>query len=159
MLTRKELADALGVSRQALNQWEREGADVAGALNLPLDEAVQWIKWWREDNKRPTYKEATEPKADGTPQERLLAAQIRKTNAEAEAKELKNAIARGELYDAPEVEQSASLFTSMIRNRMEGWPQKLAMEWPAEFRVLASELLTQEVHLLLQEMSQWKVGE
>src|SRR5688572_456356 len=103
-LTRNELAAALEVDRKTLNDWERhDKAPVRRALAMPLEAAVALLTKWRMDNKRPRYWSEAEADQDGTLQERLLAAQIRKNNAEAEAKELKNSQSRGELWDADAV--------------------------------------------------------
>lgn len=160
MLTRKELSDALGISRQSLNQWEHDGANIEEVLALPLDEAVGWLKLWREDNRRPRFqKEGIEPNGNGSLQERLLAAQISKTREEAEAKAIKNAERRRELLDAEEVELGMSELTGMVRSELEAMPEKAIQSLPAEVKGTVLEALQNEIHLLLTRMSQWRLSE
>jgi transcriptional regulator with XRE-family HTH domain len=152
MPTKKQIADALGISRQALNQWERDGANVDEVLALPIDEAVAWLKMWREDNKRPTYKDG------GTLQEKLLTAQIRKNNADAEAKELKNAELEGVLVDRSEVVDEFAEFLSTAKPLLEGMVDDIAKESPEEIRVVARQIAKNASDRFLRTLAAWKPG-
>lgn len=158
MLTKKELAEALGVSRVALNQWEREGAPVESVLERPVEEAVAALKGWRATHKRPRFRDSVEPDADGDLQQQLLAAQVREKNAAAAEKEIKNAIRLGELYDAQDVELQVSELCGLIRTRLESIPSELESEWPAEVRAQVTQRMADKIHLILTEMSQWRLG-
>jgi phage terminase Nu1 subunit (DNA packaging protein) len=84
-------------------------------------------------------------------------ARIRKLNAEAEARELKNAQLRGELYEAAEVERQVAELTSRIRLRLESIPGELQTEWPAELQAVVTQRMSDKLHLILTEMSHWRL--
>src|SRR4051812_4925756 len=85
-------------------------------------------------------------------------ARIRKLNAEAEAKELKNAQSRGELYPAEDVERDVAELTSLIRCRLESIPDELHTEWPLELRQEVTQRMRDKLHLILTSMANWRLS-
>jgi phage terminase Nu1 subunit (DNA packaging protein) len=114
---------------------------------------------WRAANVAPRKGGPKAERPTGELQEALIRAQVAKLEAEAEAKELKNAQLRGELYDAEETEQAVSMLTSMIRNRLEAVPAEIEMEFPPEIRQQVKELVDTKLRLVLMEMSQWRMSQ
>ncbi len=148
----------MGVDRKTLNDWERlKSAPVKEALAMELTEAVAFLDSWRRNNVKPRYWSEAEADEDGTLQERLIAAQIRNQNAQAKAKEIKNAERLGELYESADVELQVAELTAMIRGELEGWPDQDQNEWPAECREIVTERLKVRIELLLRRMSQWRM--
>jgi phage terminase Nu1 subunit (DNA packaging protein) len=85
-------------------------------------------------------------------------ARIRKLNAEAEARELKNAQIRGELYAAEDVERDTAELTSLIRCRLESIPDELHTEWPLEFRQEVTQRMRDKIALILTSMAAWRLS-
>lgn len=154
-LQRKDIAAAIGVSVQSLATWEREGAPVAEIVNETLEDAVEYLKDWRDTHKRPRFNNVTS--ADGGLEEQLLAAQVREKNAAADAKEIANVKRRGELYEADDVNLQVAELCGMIRSELQSIPQQLENEWPAEVRGLVTETMAERIHLILTRMSQWRL--
>jgi phage terminase Nu1 subunit (DNA packaging protein) len=147
------------VDRKTLNDWERKkNSPIAAALAMPLADAVAFLESWRRNNVKPRYWSEAEADEDGTLQGRLLAAQIRNQNAQAKAKEIKNAERLGELYEAADVELQVAELTAMIRGELESWADHLQNEWPAECRETVTERIKANTELLLRRMSQWRMG-
>jgi phage terminase Nu1 subunit (DNA packaging protein) len=157
VLTQNELAKALNVSRQTLCDWREAGAPIAEACKLSVPEAISLLDGWRKNNKRPRFWSEAEADADGTLQERLMAAQIRKHLADAEAKELKNAVLRGELVQRDDAQLALNQICNLVRVELEGWPDSLQNEWPAEVRGLVTERLDDKVRILLTKLSQTRL--
>ena len=151
-LTRNELADALKVDRKTLNDWERkDSAPVAKWLELPIAEAVAAATEWRQANKRPRYWSEADADADGTLQERLIAAQTRKANADADAKELKNRKERGLLVDQEDAAQQVAEILTVLNARLEQIPDELRKELPAEHREFGASRVGELIYLALKE--------
>lgn len=157
LLTKQELAKSLGVSRVALNKWEREGCPVEDVLSWSLPDAVEFLRDWRRQHKLPRFQDEREPDEDGDLQQQLLAAKVRDTNAAARKKEIENQLREGQLYEAEQVEQSVAELTGMIRHRIETIADELETEWPPEVRQAVTERLRDKLHLILTEMSQWQM--
>jgi len=137
----RKLALDLGTSRQTLYTWQKEGC--------PLDQGLEAVKEWR--NKHKTNGE------EATHYARLQAAKERKLLAEALAKETENLRRAGQYYRAEDVELAAIELTSIIRNRLEAAPNEIVQELPVEVRQTILELLQNKVHLILTEMSSWRL--
>jgi hypothetical protein len=134
------------VSRQQLSRYKREGCP------MTTPEAVQA---WRQAHK--LSRKGVVLTADESLQERYVKSQIAKNEAEAESKRLRNAKTKSELYDASEVERCVGELTSMIRGRLESIPSELETEWPLEVRALVTQRMADKIHLILTQMSAWRL--
>lgn len=157
LLTKKELAAALGLQPSALTHWKNDGAPVEEWLEWSLSEAVALAQEWRNNSRREYNREKLDPDADGSLSQQLLAAKVRDTNAAARKKEIENQVREGLLYEAESVEQQVAELTGMIRHRMETIADELETEWPPEVRQVVTERLRDKIHLILTEMSQWRM--
>jgi phage terminase Nu1 subunit (DNA packaging protein) len=132
-LTIKELAARLDVSRSTLHQWREAGCNLAWS--------VPQIRAWRAQNRN--------VKNSGPLvglREQLLREQIRKAAAAADAQEMANSEAAGRLVDAEDVALDVAEILSVLRCRMEEFPESLMMELPIEVRPVVLELATGHCH-------------
>ena len=153
LLQKQELAEALGISRVTLHQWEKEGADVKGVLQWQLPDAVAYLQEWRKENKRPRYQEDDDLDVDGATQQRLLAAQIRDKTANARKTEIANAERLRELIPFEEVARQAALAMTILTARLEAVPDSLRNKLPEEVRDLTCDIVDHELVLALKECS------
>lgn len=151
MLTKKELAEALKVSRVALNQWERDGAPVGEVLEWSIEDAAAYLKEWRGQHKRPRYQDDVQPDEDGDLAQQLLAAQVREKNAAAAAKEISNEVRLGELIEKEDTAQQIVLSMSILSARLEAIPDELRKELPAELRESTAQFVEHKIFLALKE--------
>jgi len=157
LVPNEEIAAAHEVTLRTVQGW------VARRGGKPFESVEESLAWVSEnigrngitlgDRKAGRFKT---PKNELDEEEQR--ARIRKLDAEAAAKELKNAVMRGELYDAAEAELNVSEFAGMIRGELESWPDVEQTEWPADVRELVTERLRTRIELLLRRMSQWRLG-
>ena len=143
-----DLSRKLRVSRQTLYNWRDEGC--------PLDEGEEAVMAWVAARKQ--LKEQESEEADDL-KERKLRAECAKLEAEAEAKELKNAIARGEVMNTDTTMQAVRSMIAVVKIRFEDIPLRLQMEFPPDSRDYWTERLADEIRLALVEMSQQKIEE
>jgi phage terminase Nu1 subunit (DNA packaging protein) len=134
------LAMEIGVSRQTLYTWGNEGC--------PLDDGVDAIREWRTEHHPPPRAIADQAKL----------ARARLADAQAYAQEQKNLERDGQLLDAEDANLAVSELCNLIRARLEAIPNDLQTEWPPEVRQQVTERLSDKIHLILTEMSQWRLG-
>ncbi len=150
-MTKKELADALKVSRVALNQWERDGAPVEDLLDWSVEDAVAYLKEWRGTHRRPRYQDDIKPDEDGDLQQQFLSAQVREKNAAAAAKEIANEVRIGELMGKEEVAQQLVMAMSVLTSRVEQLVDEVRKELPADCRDAVAQRVDGLLHLALKE--------
>lgn len=149
--TIEEVARQLGVTRQTLHQWQREGCPTHSA---------EAAREWRNLNKRPRYggPQANVQRVDGDVQQAILLGQAVKIREEGRAKKLKNDILEGKLVYRDDAQQTMNAICALVRTRVEAWPDRLYMEWPAEIRDSITVRLRDEVRLLLTEIAHADIG-
>lgn len=145
-----EKAALVGVSVRTLRDYYGENPNL---VNAEPSEIVAW----RLANKHNTGGiKATKERAaagGGTLQEQLLRAQIDKTEADAEARRLKNRQQAGELVEADDVQRVWSQACAKVRARLEIMPQEAAKDMPATREELI-ERLTLVVRGVLLDLSE-----
>jgi phage terminase Nu1 subunit (DNA packaging protein) len=132
-----------------LSRYRRDGCPIS-----ELTTAAE-VQAWRQSHK--LARKGVVLDAGDSLQERYIKSQIAKNEAEAEAKRLRNAKTKSELYDATEVERCVAELTSMIRCRLEAIPNELQTEWPLELRSLVTQRMADKIHAILTEMSSWRL--
>ncbi len=150
MLKKSEIAKALGISRQALSQWSKVGCPVSDVLGWPLKDAVQYLRMWREDNKRPPGKAPAEA-TDGTLQQRLIESQIAKNNEDTRTKRLKNEEREGLLVDQQNAAQQMAEALTIMKARLETLADWIRREASADERERLAAGLDEQIHLALKE--------
>jgi hypothetical protein len=136
------LAESLGVSRQAVYDWIAQGCPRSWR-----DAVIQW----REQNKRG----ASSAASDLNRAEKL--ARIRRTLAEAEAKELANREARGELVPRADVVLAAAEAFSTVRARIELITDAVLAEVPTDLRPQVQPAVANQIYLSLKELSETQI--
>lgn len=153
-ITQDEKARLVGVSPHTLYGWYRAGLD----RHCTVEEAVAW----RAANRHKVGGIATAKEraaaGDGTLQEQLMTAQIAKTEAEAEAKQIKNRVLSGELVDAEDVRRVWSQACAKVRARLEIMPQEASKDMPATREELI-ERLSLVVRAVLNDLSEISVDD
>lgn len=152
--SRTKLAKLLGVSLTMVNIYSSEGMPGSNEEGYDVEECRQWLEARRQASGRPTKAEPTGDELDL--REQKLRAEIRKLNAEAEAKELKNQIANGSVYLADEADQFMSQAAVRARERIEQWPAEAIVGIPPEFRDAIREQLERSARELLLELAAMK---
>lgn len=151
-VSQSHLARILGVSHQRVNQLieekvvERDELSKSGGVLL-----IQSLKnYWR--SKAPE-KDKNE---DGTVvfwKERALL-----TRRQRELAELKLSKARGELYNAAEVEDAFVQLVITLRTNLLGLPNKFAVQLEGKTRAQIAKILTEEIEYQLTELSNFDVS-
>lgn len=157
VLTQNQLAEALGVDRKTLNDWKRnDSAPIEQALAMPLNEAIEFLSKWRQQNKRPRYWSEGDADANGTLQEQLIAAQIRKHNADALARELKNAEAQGRLVDRDIIIDELAELLSKAKPMLESMVDDIAKESREDSRVVNRQIAKNAADRFFRTLAAWK---
>src|SRR5262245_53229829 len=144
-MLRKELAAAVGVSRRSLSGWIAEGC--------PSD-SPEAVQLWRENNKLP--RPGAKPSSDETSQARLLRAQADKTEADAEARRIKNLQLRGELVERAEIIREFAEFLVAAKPILDAIPDDIATEAPQDMRARMHGIAKAAVDRCLLKLSQWQ---
>jgi phage terminase Nu1 subunit (DNA packaging protein) len=160
---RNPLRDIADASERALRTIE--GYRDRGMPTNSVKAALQWIESnIRQNIGQPTLGERKAGKTSrgaasdfGDLEVQELREKIRKLAAEAEAKELKNAEVRGELYNASEVERNVAELTGLIRVRLESIPDEIEMDIIPEQRAQLKQRWVEKIRLILTEMSQFQL--
>lgn len=154
----EELLKALG----GITDRTLRGYFARGCPRGPIEAAVAWRDEHIGNNGPPTVGERAAGAKVKTPRAELdeeeQRARIEKLQQEARAKQLKNDVAEGELVYRDEVEQKVAELCLRIKHRIEAIPQELETEWPVDLRESIKERMTDKLHLILTEMSQWEMG-
>jgi phage terminase Nu1 subunit (DNA packaging protein) len=145
-------SDLYGVHRNTLAQWVKLGMPKAGSGWYPLKASFDWVMDYRlggEDDP-----EGEEPKTDAA---RKLRYEAKLKEKQAEAAELKNAIAKGEYIKREEVISELQRFFTTLKRSMIGYSRRVAMEVapfvdPETVRVIEQNI-TDTTNAVLQQMS------
>ena len=153
--TKQQLADGLGISRQALRGWQaNDNAPIEEALALPVNEGVALLRKWRANNKRPAPGINSKPESL---RERLLLAQCERTEQQARSEQLANDQVEGRLVDRESAEFDLAAALSILRCRFEELSEYVANEFGGDVRYKVRDLVEGRVHLFLQELSRTKI--
>jgi phage terminase Nu1 subunit (DNA packaging protein) len=149
-----ELASSFGRSEQSINGYKRRGMPCHS-----FEAAAAWIDENIAGNGPPTIGERSNggrrtPRGLDETEQR---ARIRKLNAEAAGRELKNAEAEGRLVDADDVVRQVACMFSVMRGRMEDLPDEVIKEIPDAMRGTVGEAVARNVYLALKEMSSTRI--
>ncbi len=147
------IARAIGVTRETLRSYRYRGC---------TGKTPEEVAAWREENieaGRPSLGERSSgsyrESQDLDTREQL--AKIACKEAEAAKREIENKILLGELGRRDVYEQGASELVNLIRARLEMLPDQITADAPSEIRSQERERIADTVHLILMEMSQWKL--
>lgn len=156
-LSVEKLAKAFECSPQTVRGYVRRGMPTSS-----VKKAHEWVS--QNVNKnigQPTQGERAKGQTRSRDIDELeideLREKIRKLAAEADAKELKNAQVRGELYNAADVERNVAELTGLIRVRLESIPDEIEMDIAPEQRAQLKQRWIEKVRLILTEMSQFRL--
>lgn len=83
-------------------------------------------------------------------------AELAKTEAQAKAIDLKNAILEGRLVDREEIELRAGEMGARIRQRLESVADEMQMSFPPELRQELTSEVARHMENVLREMSAWQ---
>jgi len=122
----------------------------------PIEEGADAIKAWlalREEQKRASSAEASDL------QERKLLAECAKLEADAESKELKNSIARGEVINTDEANEELAERLIHAKAMLESMVDDIAKECPQELRVKVREIAKHAADRFYRKVANWKPGE
>lgn len=133
-LTVTAIAEHLGVSRQTIYTWRKEG--------MPVGDDMAVLESWVADNHPP--EDAEESLARQTAKAKLA-----KLNEEIREKSLANRMREGELVSREAVERWLSSHASESRQIIQIWPAEVVSEMPGEVRLQVSDILEEKVRLLL----------
>lgn len=142
----RELAIALDVS---LRQCQRYLADGMPGYAGRYD--VEECRTWVDRNVQ------KQDGGSGDLNDAKKRAEIRKLNAEAEAKEVKNLQLAGELVHRDDVLREVSELILRIKTRLEAVPDEIEMELPAEQRPQLKATVGTRIELILREMAGWQL--
>ena len=140
----RETAQTLRVTPQTLYNWRNAGC--------PVDEGIVAIRAWLSTK--------GEAKSDASDlKERKLLAECIKIEAEAEAKELANQIARSEVANVEDM--TAELAERLIHMKAmhESMIDEIAKESPQESRVRMRAIAKETSDRCLRKIANWKPGE
>lgn len=138
MATQQEIADVSGVCRQTVAKYIKEGVV---DINEALDVSAAKIKIAQKSSVKSSELDFNEQRA-------------RREKEAADKLELENAVTRGELVQASEVEEMWGGEYSRVKNKLMAIPPKLAplmlgVKTPAE----AQEIIKAVIHEALDELS------
>jgi len=142
-------AESLGITTQCLGRWKRAGC--------PVDRGPRAIRAWRDKNVRPQHGgHSSKTKPRDSIQERLLLAQCAKAEEQVRAERIANDRAEGVVVRVEDAVLEVAELCGMVRDQITGWPESIVSEMPQEVRSHVHDLLTDQVHLLLTRMSQYR---
>jgi len=145
-MTIEEVADAIGVTRQTLHLWQREGC--------PVD-SPEAAQRWRDNNKRPRYggpSPNARAKDQSEIQQAILLAQVVKIREEGRSKKLKNDILEGRLWDADAVLTTWRQAMHVLRARIEAIPEAAGAEVPREQRAAVEARIEELLRMAMAEL-------
>lgn len=142
----RELAIALSKSLRQVQRYLSDGMPGSQGC-YDIEDCKEWI----------ARNVKSQDAESGDLKEARLRAEVRKLNAEAEAKEMKNEQLAGELCLIADVQQEVSACFLRIKTRLEAIPNELEMLFPAELRASLKGELAERVRLILVEMAAWKL--
>jgi hypothetical protein len=157
--TKNELADAIPVSRQMLNRWERDdGAPIKQAQAMPLNEAAEMLRQWRQGSKRPPPpgSNGKRHKQPANLRERLLLAQCERTEQQGLAERLANDERAGLLVNIDDVVREAAQMCATLKAGLECVPDSIATEIPEQFRSAVVERVEHHLWLVLHRLAKTK---
>lgn len=119
LLTRKELAEKLGVVQDTVTKWEQAGLPVAepGSRGIASMFSLAAVKRWKRDREKAAQQNGTVD---------LVRDRARKERAQAELSEQMIAVRAGELVPRSEVEEVWSKEIAAVRSKLLAWPATLS---------------------------------
>lgn len=138
----RELGIALSVSTRQVQRYLADGMPGSPGRYY-LDECREWV----------AANIQSQGDDGGDLNSAKKRAEIRKLNAEAEAKEMKNRQARGELAAIDDVLQAIAERDIRIKTRLESLPDEIEMRIPSEVRADVKKDVCEYVRLVLKEMA------
>lgn len=116
-------AELFGVHRNTLAQWVKLGMPKAANGWYPLKSCFDWVMEYRLGGEDESDK--GEPKSDAA---RKLRYEAKLKEKQAEAAELKNAVAKGEYIKREEVVSELRRFFTTLKRSVNGLSRRIAME-------------------------------
>jgi hypothetical protein len=139
-----ELANEVGISRQALHGYKQRGCPMTTA-----DE----VNAWRANNILPRNGVAVDGESQGA---RLIRMQADKAAADAEGKRIRNQQLRGELVERAEVIREFAEFLVAAKPILDAIPDDISTESPLELRGKMHGIAKRAVDRALLKLSQWQ---
>lgn len=148
-----KLAAAVGVSLRTLHTWLDRGCPRSSADAIRVWRAAHVLP--RQGGPRKTRRQSDSGDADGGDlQRQVLRARRYKERQQARAIKLKNDVLSGKLIDRADVVREYAEQFAVARSILEGFPDALAKEAPAELRTVAFTLARNRVDAVLRLLSQ-----
>lgn len=156
LLTRKELAEKLGVVQDTITKWEQAGLPVAepGSRGIASMFSLADVRKWKRNREKAAQQNGTVD---------LTRERARKERSQAELAEQTLAVRAGELVRASEVAETWAAEIAAVRSKLLSWPATLS---DRVYRVAELEdvrgvekVLTEAVEELLLELSTGKHAE
>ncbi len=139
--TRKELAEALGVSVRTVGYWRQQGC--------PRNSLAAARKWVAENIAQPNPGQTTD--------EPLLALKRKKLHEEIEEKKFKNELRKSRHVLREDAEHAIAELCVHIKNRLESIPDEIEMDIPRAVRAAVTRAVANKIRLVLIEMSRWTI--
>lgn len=134
-----DLAEHFNCSRQTLYNWKAAGC--------PLDQGEDAITAWLAAN-RP---------AEESLVKQLQRAKLAEIEERTRAARLANDEQEGALVSLEAVRLETNELIGLIRHRLESIAAEIMNEFPADYKATAYQLVDHKIHMLLIEMSQFKL--
>ncbi len=144
--TQRELAIALNVSERMVRNYIRDGMPgFQGRYSIA--ECREWVA-----------NNINSPNAEvGDLKEKRLRAEIRKLNADAESKECKNAIMRGDILYRDDVDRQIAEVLTRIKTRLESVPDEMETTFPASTRAQNKADLDEKIRQIQMEIAAFEL--
>lgn len=142
--TQTQLANELNVSTRTISTWaSKPGFPRNADGSYPLMRIIEWriARAIARDGNSDLHQEK-------------LRAQIRKLEADTQAKRMQNDVLEGRRYVAVDVDHFLNCQAALIRSRLEMIPDAVALEMPPEDRVEVREICAKAVFRLLSGLAE-----
>lgn len=148
--TQQVAAQVLGVDRRVFQDYLNRGCDCRTSAGYSIPHAVQWARENVWCNRTNVPRQASE--GDGNRKEN---AELRKLEADAEAKEIKVQQLLGTLVDRESVRGALTALLNSIRHRLQAVPEEVGGVIPPTYRADVTFSMKSKIRLILTEMAAW----
>lgn len=128
-MLKKDVADALGITSRSLRDWEKKPG--FPKITRWDDSAIKTVRAWMEQE---STKNSDGGKIDRDLTRAIKAQKLRQIKAAADAAELKNQIATGNLLPLDEYLSFCSEVITLTRDRLRAIPKRVAKSVPKKYQ-------------------------